>query len=269
MHPEFKKLINYYSNSSTVHVATAQCLSGNVHGSNVPGTGKALCNEHKIPYFPRVIYGTNCNEQGEVPQQSQMEFESLRDFIENLAPSPSPPPMPRPSPSPRPSPTPSPKPGCNFFQGRGMDSYDERLEASSRDDCCMLCAGRDGCTQAVYQNGKCKFGAASAAEVAVSDAMLCKLSSPSPSPLPPMPVPSPMPTPASCLFQQGMGMDNYVERIDVNSQDDCCVACLQRERCAQAVYQHGKCKFSEGSAAQVAATDAVLCQVAAAQAILL
>merc|ERR1712000_345688 len=91
------------------------------------------------------------------------------------------PPSPLPPPAPLPTPSPSPTPSvCNFLQGKGMDGYDERIEVSSQEACCTLCSGRADCTQAVYQNGKCKFGTASAAEVAVSDAVLCKLSPPSP-----------------------------------------------------------------------------------------
>merc|ERR1712000_221152 len=82
---------------------------------------------------------------------------------------------------------------------------------------------------------------------------------------PPTPTPTPTPTPASCSFLEGMGVDSYKDRVVASSRDECCNLCLGKVGCTQAVYQHGKCKFSDSSAAQVAVSDAVLCKAGATE----
>ncbi len=155
---------------------------------------------------------------------------------------------------------------CDFLQSVGLDNYAERAAVSSRDACCAMCAARDGCSRAVYQNGKCKFGTSTAAQVEVSDAVMCMPKSPSPAPTPtPTPIPGPTPSPSTCTCQQGMGLDGYIAREDASSQEECCDICGKQDGCTQAVFQHGKCKISNSAAAQIAVSDAVLCRVQARQ----
>ncbi len=96
------------------------------------------------------------------------------------APSPAPttpsPPAPSPPSPPSPMPTPSPA-ACTFIDGMGFSDYTERLGASSKEACCAMCRAREGCTEVVFQNGKCKFSSAMSAQTDVSDAVLCKLDS--------------------------------------------------------------------------------------------
>jgi len=184
-------------------------------------------------------------------------------LAQRVGPSPSPSPTPAPTPSPSPSPIPVPTPPsstCNFVQGIGLDGYSDRVDVASQELCCELCSGRTACTQAVYQNGKCKFGTSTAAQVEVADAVLCSLA-PTPTPRPSPSPPSPVPRPSSCNFIEGTGLDNYGDRMAVDSQQECCDMCAVELGCKQVVFQHGKCKFAGASAAQVAVSDAVLCKV--------
>merc|ERR1712000_591334 len=114
--------------------------------------------------------------------------------------------------------------------------------------------------QAVYQNGKCKFGTAAAAQVEVTEAVLCSLV-PTPAPKPSPTPPSPVPGPSSCEFVEGISLGSYGDRLEAGSRQECCDMCAAEPGCAQVVFQHSKCKFADSSAAQVSVSDAVLCKI--------
>merc|ERR1712000_190047 len=50
--------MSHYDDSSTVHVATAQCCD-KATSPPMDGSGKEICQHFSLKHFPYIIYGTN------------------------------------------------------------------------------------------------------------------------------------------------------------------------------------------------------------------
>jgi len=76
MKPDWDKLAKEYSNSSTIMVASVDCI----------GAGKALCNLAGVKGFPSIKYGDPSDIKGLDDYKGQRTYKSLADFAAKLDP---------------------------------------------------------------------------------------------------------------------------------------------------------------------------------------
>lgn len=139
--------------------------------------------------------------------------------------------MAAPGPTPPPSPTPPLPPSkCDFKQGIDYDtgSTSGKHDASTKEECCALCADDDACAAAVFRNG-CWLKTADqiSKQVKKPDAIACVPKAPPPAP----PAPSP-PAPGTCnvLAKIDCRGDFYSE-ARVDAFDACCDLCKADAAC--------------------------------------
>jgi len=77
MHADMEQLIDAYTSSTTVHVASAQCSTE----SHADGTGKPLCSYYNLGYYPFLVYGESGTKQGEY--DGDRSFSAMKQFIDS------------------------------------------------------------------------------------------------------------------------------------------------------------------------------------------
>jgi len=118
MHDAWEKLMNTYSTTSGVLVASAMC----------DGSGKSLCNAHGVDSYPYITYGTPDNMKRYSGSRS---YSDLLAFAEKHIGGASPSPGPSPSDTRRRRRRSSPSPSSDYYSYYYYSGTKEKLQGSA------------------------------------------------------------------------------------------------------------------------------------------